>query len=240
MPHHGHALADVIGAVAAHAGARALAEGSAFHFRQFAGGIVEAGLDVGKAVDAADDVRGILAQAVENDLQGGFAHLVGLGGNANRTLSCSKRFVPGQKTEAFGLFPQQHRSQIPVPEPDFAVVGYRTGDAEGLQAFANRLRGGSSFAAALLHGNGRTQDISPFGVLKADGLDVGANLVGIKTLRLAELLGFFQVLETILLTDGRDLRQAPGVTFKKCHLCRLLMVVTRAADRCISRRRLLL
>jgi hypothetical protein len=46
--------------------------------------------------------------------------------------------VAGQEGEALGLVIQQHGRQIAVAQADLAVVRDGAGDAEGLQAFAQR------------------------------------------------------------------------------------------------------
>ena len=76
--HDGHALADIVGAVAADVGPLAVGVADLPDDLQLAGIIVELGLHIGEAVDAADDLGGVLAQAVEDDPQGLLAGLVGV------------------------------------------------------------------------------------------------------------------------------------------------------------------
>ena len=84
--HDSHALAYVVGAVAAYSAAysvRVLGLADDVHL---AGGVVELGLHVGEAVDAGDDLGGVLSEAVENHAEGLLAHLVGHFGDLDRSL----------------------------------------------------------------------------------------------------------------------------------------------------------
>ncbi len=133
---NGHALPDIVGPEAADLRAFTAGVGGLGDHMQFAGGVVEPGLDIGEAVDPRNDLGGILAQAVEDDPERRLPHPVGRAGDADRPFGGGERFVAGQEGEALGLFLQQPGGQVAVAEADLAVVGDRTGDAEGLQALA--------------------------------------------------------------------------------------------------------
>ena len=65
--HDGNALADVVGAVAVDGGTGTIGVGDGLDNLQLAREVVELGLHIGEAVDAGDDLGGVLAQAVEDD-----------------------------------------------------------------------------------------------------------------------------------------------------------------------------
>ncbi len=95
MPHDGNALADVVGAVALDGGTRAIGVGDLAHDLKLAGVVVELGLDVGEAVDAGDDLGGVLAKAVQDDAQRLLAGLVGVVGDADGALGGREGLVTG-------------------------------------------------------------------------------------------------------------------------------------------------
>ena len=96
--HDGHALADVIRAVAANVGALRLGVADLPDDVELAGVVVELGLHIGEAVDAGDDLGGVLAQAVQDDAQGLLAGLVGVADDADRALSGGEGLVTGAAT----------------------------------------------------------------------------------------------------------------------------------------------
>ena len=100
--HDGNALQNVVGAVALDSSALAVGVGDGLDDLQLAGGEIIVGLDVGEAVDTADDLGSVLAQAVQDDAQGLLADLVGGTGNADCAFSSSKGFVASQESEAMG------------------------------------------------------------------------------------------------------------------------------------------
>ena len=92
--HDGHALADVVRTVAADGGALALGVGDLAHDGQLAGVIIKLGLDIGEAVDAADDLGGVLAETVEDDAQRLLAGLVCVADDADRAFGGGKGLEP--------------------------------------------------------------------------------------------------------------------------------------------------
>ncbi len=132
--HDGNALHDVVGAVAADSSALALGEGDLLDDGQGLSGDVVLGLNVSKAVDPRDDVSGVLAQAVQDDAQGGLAYLVGGAGDADGTLSSSEGLVASQEGEAGGVLAQQTSAQVAVAQTNIALLSNRAGDGESLQA----------------------------------------------------------------------------------------------------------
>ena len=218
--HDGHALADVVGAVAADSSALAVGVGDLTDDVQLAGAVVELGLDVGEAVDAGDDLGGVLAQAVQDDAQGLGAGLVGVADDADGALGGGEGLVAGQEGEALGLVPQQHGGQVAVAQADLAVVGDGAGNAEGLQADADGLGGLGGGGAALLDGDGGAHDVGPAGVLKGDGLNLLHGLVGVDAGCIADALGLFDGLDAVLMQDGIDVVNPALITFKQCHFSR--------------------
>ncbi len=162
-------------------------------------------MHIGEAVDAGDDLGGILAEAVQDDPQRLGADLVGGLGDADRAFGGGEGLVAGQEGEALGFFAQQHGGEIAVAEADLAVVGDRTGDAEGLQADADRFGGVGGLVAAFLDGDRGADDIGPGGVLKGDRLGVLADFVWIDALGVADRLGFLDGGNAILGQGGVDL-----------------------------------
>ena len=168
--HDGNALQHIVGAIALHGGALAVREGLLTHDGQLAGFEVVVCLHIGEAVDAADDIGGILAKAVQDDAQGLFAGLVGGAGNADSALGGGEGFMPGQEGEALGLVAQKHGAQVAVAQAHLALLGHRAGHSKGLQPLADGGGAvGGAFQAAL-HGNGGAEGIGPHGVVEADGL----------------------------------------------------------------------
>ena len=76
LPQYGYAFADVVGTVAVDLGAGTVAVGLAAYDAELAGEVVELGLHIGEAVDAADDHGSVLAQAAEDAAEGLAAYLV--------------------------------------------------------------------------------------------------------------------------------------------------------------------
>ena len=149
---------------------------------QLAGVVVELGLYIGEAVDAGDDLGGVLAQAVQDDPQRLLTGLVGVAGDADGAFGGGEGLVTGQEGKALGLVPKQHSAQVAVAQTNLAVVCYGTGDAEGLQADADGGGGVGGGLDALLHGDGSAHGVGPAGVLKADGLDALDDLIGVEAL----------------------------------------------------------
>ena len=179
VPHDGHTLAHIVGTIAVHFGARSVAVGFAAYLFQFAGVVVEFGLHVCKSVDAADNHGGIFTQAIQNAAQRFLTHFVGHFGYFDGTFGGCERLVSGQKGETFGLFAQQTCSQVTMSETHFAVVGYRTRDAESLQAYANGFGGIGSIGTTFFQSDGRTHNVSPFGIFEADFLRFFAGQIGV-------------------------------------------------------------
>jgi len=184
-------FANIIRAIAANLGTVALGVGFLLDNGEGASGVVELGLDVREAINAGNDLGGVLAEAVQDDLERFLADFVGRIGDADRAFSGGEGLVAGQKSEAFGFFTQQHGGQITMAEANFAVIGDGTGDAERLQTDADGFGGVGSLGCALLDGNGSANDISPGRIFKGDRLDVFADLVRIDAFGFTNGLGFF-------------------------------------------------
>ena len=79
MAHYGHALVYVVSAIAAHVGTLALTVGGGLGDSQLAGVLIVLGLAVSEAVDTGDDLCSVLAETVQDNLQGLLADLVWCG-----------------------------------------------------------------------------------------------------------------------------------------------------------------
>ena len=215
--HDGHALADVVGAVAADIGPLAFGIADLPNHLQLAGVIVKLGLDIGEAVDAADDLGSVLAQAVEDDPQGLLAGLVGVLHDADGALGGGEGLVTGQEGKALALVAEQHSAQVAVAQAHLAVVGHGAVDAEGLQAHADHLGGLGGSPDAGLQGDGRAHGVCPAGVLEANGLNFLDDLVGVEAPGLAELPALLHGADAVLSEDAIDLVDSSFVAFKQCH-----------------------
>ena len=212
--HDGNALADVVSAVAANVGALGLAVADLAHDVQLAGEVVELGLNIGEAVDAGDDLSGVLAETVQDDAQGLLAGLVGVADDADRALSGGEGLVTGEEGKALRLVGQQHRTEVAVAKADLAVLGDGAVDAEGLKTHADHLGGFGRGLHAGLDGDGRADGVRPAGVFKADGLDALDDLIRVKALGLADLAALFDGRDTVLSEDAVDLVDSSLVVFK--------------------------
>ena len=197
--HDGDAFADVIRAVAANIGALTLGVADLSDNRELTGEVIELGLNIGEAVDAGDDLRGVLAQTVENDAQRLLAGLVGVLHDTDGALCGGEGFVTGEEGEALGLLAQQHRAEIAVTETDLAVFGNAAVDAEGLQTLADLPGGFCGGLHAGLEGDGSADRVSPAGVFEADGLNALDDLIGVEALGLADLVAFLYKFWQLLL-----------------------------------------
>ena len=217
MVHDGHALPDVIRAVAADCGPLAFRIFDLPDDLQFAGIVIKLRLDIGEAIDAADDLGGVLAKSVENDPQRLLPGLVGVANDADGALGGGKGLVARQKREALRLVPQQHSAQITVAKAHLALLGYGAGDAERLQADADGLRRFGSGLHALFQCNGRAHAVGPAGVFKADGLDTFHDLVGVEARGLADVAALLHAGNSVLRKDGIDFVDSSLVAFKQSH-----------------------
>ena len=221
--HDGYALADVIAAVAADSGPLTIGIGHLPDGLQLAGVVVKLGLDIGEAVDTADDLGGVLAQAVQDHPQRLFPGFVGVADDADGALGGGEGLVARQEGEALGLIPQQHSAQIAVAQAHLAVLSHRARDAEGLEADADGLGGLGSGLNILLQCDGRADTVGPAGVFKADGLDALHDLIGIKAGSLADLPALLHAGDSVLRQDGIDFLDSSLVAFKQSHFQFLLL-----------------
>ncbi len=88
---------------------------------------------------------------------------------------------------------------------DLAAVSDGTGNAEGLEAFADGCGSVGSLAAVLLDGDGGAYGVSPLCVLKADGLNVLDHVIYVKTCVLSDLLSLFDGADAVLCELSKDL-----------------------------------
>ena len=228
VAHDRHALIHIVRAVAAHLGPVAFGERAGGDDLQLAGMIIVLGLDMRKAVDARDDIRRILAKAVQDDLQRLLADLVGRARDADGPFGGGKALMPGEEGEAMRLLAQQHGRQIAMAAADRALIRNRTGDAERLQPDADllgRLGGGLD---ALLERNRGARGIRPAGVLKRDGLNAAHDAGGIHARLVADALGVLKPVDAMLGEDGVDLVDPSFVAFKRNHA---VPPLTACADR---------
>ncbi len=94
------------------------------------------------------------------------------------------------------------------------VIGHRAGDAERLQTDTDGFGSLGSTLHALLDGDGGTADVSPLGILEADTLGLFTHLVGVDTCFLANLIGLFYAIDTVLFQSGQHLVDATLVTLE--------------------------
>ena len=198
LPHDGYALAHVIGAVAAYLRTQTVRVGDGIYDLHLTGVVVELRLYICEAVDTRDDLGGVLAQTVEDHAQGVLAHAVCHLGDLDGALGCGERLVACEECEALGLLAQKTCGQITVTQTYLAVIGYRSGDAEGLKTLADSLGGVGGVGAALRDGDGGAHDVSPLGVLEADGLRLLTHLVRIDALGVADGLGLLDAVDSVL------------------------------------------
>ena len=167
--HDGNALADVVSAVAADIGALTLGVADLVDDLQLAGVVVELCLHIGEAVDAGDDLSGILAEAVQNDAQRGLACLVGVADDADGAFGGGKGLMTGQEREALGL-PRSAawRRGCRGQGRPLRSSATEPSNAERLQAFADLWRPRPVLTPSARWPRRR---VSPAGVLEADGLD---------------------------------------------------------------------
>jgi hypothetical protein len=117
--------------------------------------------------------------------------------------------MASEEGKAFGFFTQQHGSQVAMANADFAVISYGTGDAEALQADADRFGSSGGFGAAFLDGDRSADNISPGRVLKRDRLGVFADLVGVDTFSVTDSFSILDGGDTVLSEGSIDLRNSP-------------------------------
>ena len=125
--------------------------------------------------------------------------------------------MTGAESEALGLIAQQHGSQVAVADTDLAVISNRTGNAEGLESFAQGLGDFRSDGLAALDGDSGADEVGPAGVFKTDGLDVADALDDVQTFGFGDLLGFVQRSDAVGFQEGFDLGDPAFITFKKSH-----------------------
>ena len=227
--HDGNALHDVVGAVALDRCALALGEGDLLDDGQGLSGDVVLGLHIGEAVDAGDDVSGVLAQTVQDDAQGGLADLVCGAGDADGTLSSGEGLVACQESEAGGVLAQQTSAQVAVAQTDLTLLSDRTGDGESFQTFADGGCALGSIGQAALDGDGGAQGVSPDSVIKADGLHTADDLVAVDALSEEHLVAGVQRFEAVGLQACLDFRHAAIHRFKSCHELFLLSYSSRGS-----------
>ena len=214
MVHDGNALADIVAAVAADVCTLALGVADLADDLQLAGIVIELGLDIGEAVDTGDDLSGVLAETVEDDAQRLLAGLVGVLDDTDGALCGGEGLVAGEEGEALGVVVEEHCGQIAVADTDLAVICDGAVKAEALEADTDHLCGLCGGLYAGLDGDGRADTVCPADVLKADGLDVLGDLVGIEALCLADLSALFDRADAVLCEDTVYLVDSSLVAFK--------------------------
>ena len=176
---------------------------------------VEDGLAVGEAVDARDDVRGVLAETVQDDLKVGLTDLVRVEGDLDRAFSRGEGLVTREEREALGVVIEEHRAEVAVSAADLTVLGDGAGNAERLEADTDFRGGILRLRAALLDCHRSTDGVSPLRVLEAYRLGLFDDLVRIDTGLLADLGALFDGLDAVGLESGEDLRLTTLVTFEQ-------------------------
>ena len=95
-----------------------------------------------------------------------------------------------------------------------AVVGYGTGDAEALQAFADIISGLNSILCAFLECNGSTYNVGPLGILEADHLRFLTSLVGVETSLFTNFVCLFDRSDTVCVQTSKNLLDATVLRFE--------------------------
>ena len=212
--HNGNAFTDVIRTVAADVGALAFGIADLADDLQLTGEVVKLSLYIGKAVDTGDDLSSVFSKTVENNAKRLFAHFVGIADNTDCAFSCCKGFMSCKESKALRLVAQKHSSQVAVANTDFAVVSYRTVNAEALQANADSA--GSFFSVLYpgLQGNSSTDTVCPADVFKADGLNAFSNFIGIKSGVFADFPALFYRGDAVFSQYTVDLSDPAIIVFK--------------------------
>ena len=207
FPHDGYAFAHVVSTIAVHLGTGAIAVSRFLDHLELAREIVELGLYIGEAVDAADDHGSVLAQTIEDAAEGlvGGTALVGHLCNLDSAFSSCEALVAGQESEALRLGRKQTGSEAAVADTYLTVVSYGAGDAESLQAFADVLGSFHCVLSLFLECDGSTHDVGPLCVFEANHLRALAFLIGVETVLFANLVSFFDILDTMLVECGENL-----------------------------------
>ena len=109
-----------------------------------------------------------------------------------------------------------------MAETDLAVLSDGAVEAEALQADADHLCGLCGGLDTGLDCDGGADAVCPADVLKADGLDAGCDLIGVKALCLADLSALFDGSDAVLGEDTIDFVYSSLVIFKQSHYFVLL------------------
>ena len=196
--HYFHAFHNVVCAVNADTGAVGIGTVNDFlNNLQFAGVIIQLGLDVGKSVDAADNLRGVFTETVEDNLERLFADFIRFLCNADSAFRRGEGFVSCQECKALGFVAQKHCGKIAVSETYFTLVRNGTGNAETLQTFADGFGGLAGLLAVLLNCDCTADGISPDRVIESDRLNAFHDRFNVDAFIQADFAGLFQVLDTI-------------------------------------------
>ena len=102
--HDGNSFADVIDAVTAYLRAQSVGVRLFADDAKLSGRIVKFGLHIGKAIDARDNQRRILAQPVQDDPQWCLTHTICHFGDLDSSFRRSEGLVSCQEGEATSLF----------------------------------------------------------------------------------------------------------------------------------------
>jgi hypothetical protein len=122
--------------------------------------------------------------------------------------------VACQECEALGVLLQKHGAQVAVAKADLAVVGDGARDAECLQALADYAGSLRSLAASSLDCESSADCVSPLCIFKADRLDVLYHVIDINTCVIADLLGFLNGGNAIVIQNFIDLVNSSLIRFK--------------------------
>ncbi len=96
-----------------------------------------------------------------------------------------------KECETVRILLKEHLSEVAVSKSDFALVSYRTRDAESLKSLSDCCRCVCRRLAAFLDRDSRTYSVCPACVLKADWLDPFYLVIYIKPGIFCNLFCFF-------------------------------------------------
>jgi hypothetical protein len=101
-----------------------------------------------------------------------------------------------------------------VANTNLTVIGYRAGDAECLQAFADVFGSFNSVFCLFLQCDGCAYNVSPFCVFEANHLGAFAFHVWIDAVRFANLVSLFDIFDAVFVESSENLLHATVLAFK--------------------------
>src|SRR5574344_686799 len=214
LPHDGYTFTYIVSAIALNLGTRSIRISYLLSNCKFAGEIVKIGLYIGKAIDTADNLCGILVQTVQDTTKRILTNLVRHFSNLDGAFSSSKRLVTSQECKALSLLTKQTGCQVTMTQTYFTILCYRSRNTERLQTYTNSLSAVSCSLAALLQSDSSTNNISPLGILKADALSLLASFIRIQAELVANCVSLFNIFNTVSIKSSKNLLHSTVLILK--------------------------